>query len=111
MSTDRPPRIDNKREILASTSPEDQVAKLRAYFRDYLSNWYTGIIAGVQPRGNQAAILGELALALAQFAAVAILSDPTREDDDEIVADCERMATEYVGKLVERFAEKASVAS
>lgn len=93
-------------KIMISKTPAEQLATLREYFAESLATWMRGIMAGVVPmEGNQEPILGELGLALSKHAAAAILSDPPRADA-AIEEDCELMAIDYVGRLIERFQEK-----
>lgn len=86
---------------LVSRSPEEQVEKLKLYFGEYLAEWHQYIMMGVRPQGNQAEILGELALAHARMAAASILSDPL-VPDEVIEADAEELALKFIEMLINK---------
>lgn len=86
---------------IASCSEEERIEKLGKYFRSYLGDWFTKLVAGVK---YSPGVQRELALAMLEHAALALIAntDEAMKEDDEKTADrCLKVAREML-EILER---------
>ena len=84
---------------IMSTSEPERIEKLGAYFRAFLQDWFTGIVAGVK---FSEGVMRELTMALLEYAAAALIASSAaaaKEDDDATAERCKKAAREAMAVL------------
>lgn len=90
-----------KPQAVLSRSEEERVEKLGAYFRDFLQSWFAGIVVGVR---YSPGVMRELALAMLQYGAIALIasSDAAMKEPDEETTERALRAAQQAFEVLER---------